>query len=65
MNVLNLLAKSKAQDEPWHASMLLTQHSADVLDAAMQILQVSGSHQLKTLGLCPDRYMHASAAASC
>jgi CRISPR-associated endonuclease/helicase Cas3 len=56
MNPEILWAKSKRRDEPERPSMRLSQHLADVLEAATRVLDATGDEQLRALGLVPEQF---------
>jgi CRISPR-associated endonuclease/helicase Cas3 len=56
MTTDRLLAKSHKDDEPWHDSMALPGHLADVYAAAVQVLDATGDDQLRALGLSVEMY---------
>ncbi len=51
-----LLAKSRKEGEPWHDSMSLPVHLADVHAAAVRVLAAAGDDQLRALGLSTEEY---------
>jgi CRISPR-associated endonuclease/helicase Cas3 len=56
MNPAYLWAKSKRPDEAELASIRLSGHLADVLEAATRLLDATADEQLRALGLDPERY---------
>jgi CRISPR-associated endonuclease/helicase Cas3 len=56
MTVDRLLAKSQNKGEPWHNSMALSVHLADVLAAAHEVLEATGDDQLHAFGLPVQAY---------
>jgi CRISPR-associated endonuclease/helicase Cas3 len=51
-----MLAKSQKAGEPWHESLTLPGHLAEVHRAALQILASTAEHQLQALGLRSEQF---------
>src|SRR5262249_55198931 len=57
MDPERIWAKSKRDDEPLVASMILPGHLADVYSAALRVVEATADEQLRALGLHVQSYL--------